>query len=51
GELAQALAVFQEMPKNYGFVPNAYVHGILISMCHCFGKSESALQVYESMLS
>lgn len=51
GELDQALEVFQEMPASFGFVPNAYVHGVLISMCHSLGKSESALQVYERMLS
>lgn len=51
GELDQALAVFQEMPASFGFVPNAYVHGVLISMCHSLGESESALQVYEKMLS
>lgn len=51
GELSQALDDFKELPKQFGFVPNAYVHGVLISTCYAFGQLESAIQVYQSMLS
>mmetsp|Transcript_110646 Transcript_110646/g.263778 ORF Transcript_110646/g.263778 Transcript_110646/m.263778 type:complete len:467 (+) Transcript_110646:148-1548(+) len=51
GELHQALQMFKEMPKQFGFTPNAYVHGVLISTCYSFGQCDSALQVHQSMLS
>lgn len=51
GELCQALDNFKELPKHFGFIPNAYVHGVLISTCYAFGQLESAIQVYQSMLS
>jgi len=50
GELSRAFTVFEEIPKKFGFEPNAYVHGVLISACFIHGRADLALKTYDCML-
>eukprot|EP00440_Ansanella_granifera_P016591 gb/GFBE01018024.1/.p1 GENE.gb/GFBE01018024.1/~~gb/GFBE01018024.1/.p1 ORF type:complete len:554 (+),score=106.56 gb/GFBE01018024.1/:1-1662(+) len=51
GELSRAVTVFEDMPKQFGFEPNSYVHGALISACFRNGRPDLALKSFENMSS
>jgi len=51
GEIEQALAMFEDMPKQHNFQPNSHVFSSLISAACSHERPELALKAYESMRS